>query len=203
MDLNTLHYLRNHKCICIQICINACSSVSQHLYHKHTHTPTVQSSAPLSCGSPPGVSCGLFLAICVKLKNMATRRVQSADVRTHLSADRAEMCLRMAPEGRRPGATWGVWSGEEGGHGVDRLRYADDVFFSRHPQQAAPSWHRSAARDPPLQRTAASSATAVHYPSQEPDSLVNMFDTPHALTQSVSFTQLVRLQIFPTYVIQI
>lgn len=63
-----------------------------------TH-PWVQSSAPHSCVSALGVSCRIFLAICVKLKNTAMRTVKSADVKTHLSAVRAKLYLRTASEG--------------------------------------------------------------------------------------------------------
>lgn len=77
--------------------------------HTRKHTPTVQSSTPLSCTSPSGLSCALFLAICVKLKNIATRTVKSADVKTHLSADRAELYLRTALEGE--------YFGQQGGWG--------------------------------------------------------------------------------------
>lgn len=72
--------------------------------HMHTksQSPTVHSSAPLSC-----VSCSLFLAICVKLKNIATRAVKSADVKKHSSADRVDLYLRTATGGRGLGATEG------------------------------------------------------------------------------------------------
>lgn len=36
--------------------------------YTHPHTLTVEPSGPLSCALPPGVSCGPFLAICVKSK---------------------------------------------------------------------------------------------------------------------------------------
>lgn len=67
--------------------------------HTCTPPPTVQSSAPLSCVSPPGVAGRLFLAICVKQKNIAIRTVRSADVKTRSSADRAQLYLRTALKG--------------------------------------------------------------------------------------------------------
>lgn len=80
-----------------------CTCVSGHkhcwIMHPHPHTPRVQPSVPHSCASPLGVSWGIFLAICVKLKNTAMRTVKSADVKTHLSAVRAKLYLRTAPEG--------------------------------------------------------------------------------------------------------
>lgn len=89
-----------------------CISISIRLVHvltihartctdSHACTPTVQPHAPPAV-SPSGLSLGLSLAICVKVKIIATRMTETADVKTRLSADQAKLCLRTAPEG----GTW-------------------------------------------------------------------------------------------------
>lgn len=119
----------------------------EHCLRTHMYTPpTVQSSAPLSCVSPPGVAGRLFLAICVKLKNIAIRTVRSADVKTRSSADRAQLYLRTALKGEYLGQGGGGFCLE-----LSACVMYDGMFFSLHPQQAVPSWHQSAEWNPPVQ----------------------------------------------------